>query len=426
MTVRVRTLAGLTLALVVGVVAVPKTAPVPAQAKLLAFNAQAKALLARMTLEEKVGQMTQPDQLFIKDVTEIEKYGFGSVLSGGDSDPKTNTRRGLGRDVRAIPGARAEVAPEDSRFSTASTRYTATATSSARSIFPHNVGLGATRDAELVEEIGRITAEEVRATGINWAFAPCVAVPRDERWGRDLRGLRRGSRTRRRARRGRGARAAGRRPRRARLACSPAPSTIVGDGGTVYGTGIPNATQPGGHYPPTRATRGCPKPSCGGSTCRATSPAIQAGVAIDHAVLQQLERREVLGPQASPHRRAEEGARLRGLPDLRLQRPRRSCPATSRAQIEKSINAGMDMVMVPEQYIGLHAPARRRSSKEGRVPMSRIDDAVGRILRVKFAMGLMEPGKRSRRPTRRYCRRLRLRRRTAPSRGRRCGSRWCC
>ena len=67
MTVRVRTLAGLTLALVVGVVAAPRTAPVPAQAKLLAFDAQAKALLARMTLEEKVAQMTQPDQLFIKD-----------------------------------------------------------------------------------------------------------------------------------------------------------------------------------------------------------------------------------------------------------------------------------------------------------------------------------------------------------------------
>ena len=113
MTVRVRTLAGLTLALVVGVVAVPKTAPVPAQAKLLAFNAQAKALLAKMTLEEKVAQMTQPDQLFIKDGTEIEKSGFGSVLSGGDSDPKTNTVEDWGAMYEEYPGARAEVAPED-------------------------------------------------------------------------------------------------------------------------------------------------------------------------------------------------------------------------------------------------------------------------------------------------------------------------
>src|SRR5205814_10724549 len=56
-------------------------------------------------------------------------------------------------------------------------------------MFPHNVGLGATRDAKLVEQIGRITAEEVRATGINWAFAPCVTVPRDERWGRSYEGF---------------------------------------------------------------------------------------------------------------------------------------------------------------------------------------------------------------------------------------------
>jgi beta-glucosidase len=56
-------------------------------------------------------------------------------------------------------------------------------------VFPHNVGLGATRDAKLVEEIARITALEVRATGVNWAFSPCVTVPRDERWGRTYEGF---------------------------------------------------------------------------------------------------------------------------------------------------------------------------------------------------------------------------------------------
>ncbi|NIS01101.1 MAG: beta-glucosidase, partial [Gemmatimonadetes bacterium] len=55
-------------------------------------------------------------------------------------------------------------------------------------IFPHNIGLGATRNADLVEEISRITALETRATGMNWAFAPCVAVPRDDRWGRTYEG----------------------------------------------------------------------------------------------------------------------------------------------------------------------------------------------------------------------------------------------
>ena len=88
---RATTRSAITLTLCLAAVTVARTAPPPAQAKLLAFNAQAKALLARMTLEEKVGQMTQPDQLFLKEASEVEKYSFGSVLSGGDSDPKTNT-----------------------------------------------------------------------------------------------------------------------------------------------------------------------------------------------------------------------------------------------------------------------------------------------------------------------------------------------
>ena len=56
-------------------------------------------------------------------------------------------------------------------------------------IFPHHIGLGCTRDPELVEEVGRITAKEIRATGIQWTFAPCVTVPRDERWGRTYEGF---------------------------------------------------------------------------------------------------------------------------------------------------------------------------------------------------------------------------------------------
>ena len=84
-----------------------QTAPVPAQAKLLAFNAQAKALLAQMTLDEKIGQMTQPDQNALKDAADIEKYFLGSVLSGGDSDPKTATASRTGaRCTRACQAQR--------------------------------------------------------------------------------------------------------------------------------------------------------------------------------------------------------------------------------------------------------------------------------------------------------------------------------
>ena len=103
-------LAAATLALLLAAVVATETAPVPAQAKLLAFDRQAKALLATMTLAEKIGQMTQPDQLFIKDRADIEKCSFGSVLSGGDSDPKTTPSRTGARCTRTsrpMPSRRA-------------------------------------------------------------------------------------------------------------------------------------------------------------------------------------------------------------------------------------------------------------------------------------------------------------------------------
>ena len=103
-------------------------------------------------------------------------------------------------------------------------------------VFPHNIGLGATRDATLVEEIGRITAEEVRATGIQWTFAPCVTVPRDERWGRTYEGF--AEEPRLVAELGAAAVRGLQGPDLANplrvLACA---KHFVGDGGTTYGTG---------------------------------------------------------------------------------------------------------------------------------------------------------------------------------------------
>jgi beta-glucosidase len=141
-------------------------------------------LLGRMTLEEKIGQMTQAERGAVAgDPTVIAELALGSVLSGGGSTPTPNT-----------PAAWVEMVNEF-QSQALSTRlgipiiygidavhghgnvYGAT-------IFPHNIGLGATRDPALVREIGEATAAEVRATGIPWSFGPCVCVTRDERWGR--------------------------------------------------------------------------------------------------------------------------------------------------------------------------------------------------------------------------------------------------
>jgi beta-glucosidase len=158
------------------------------QALFVSFDDRVDELLAQMTLDEKIGQMTQPDQEFLEDVDHVREYMVGSLLSGGGSDPATNSFA----DWRALYEMYQSKALE--------TRlgipllYGIDAVHGHSNVidavvFPHNIGLGATRNAALVEEIARITAKEIKATGMNWDFAPCVAVPRDDRWGRTYEGL---------------------------------------------------------------------------------------------------------------------------------------------------------------------------------------------------------------------------------------------
>lgn len=161
----------------------PEAVPAYLNAKL-PVPARVNDLLARMTVTEKIGQMTQAERGAVAaDPTLVAQWGLGSVLSGGGSVPTPNT-----------PDAWVDMV-NTFQAQALSTRlhipmiygidavhghgnvYGAT-------IFPHNVGLGATRDPALAERIGHATATEVRATGIPWDFAPCICVSRDERWGR--------------------------------------------------------------------------------------------------------------------------------------------------------------------------------------------------------------------------------------------------
>ncbi|HJY06696.1 MAG TPA: glycoside hydrolase family 3 N-terminal domain-containing protein, partial [Bryobacteraceae bacterium] len=160
----------------------------PAHKPLTDYDSEVDKLMSKMTLDEKIGQMTQADQQFLKSIDDIDKYHLGSLLSGGDSDPKA------GNDLQS--------------WTKMYERYQARALKTRLGIpllygvdavhghnnvigavlFPQNIGLGCTRDAALVEKASQITALEVRATGINWAFAPCVTVPQDIRWGRTYEG----------------------------------------------------------------------------------------------------------------------------------------------------------------------------------------------------------------------------------------------
>ena len=144
-------------------------------------------LLARMTLDEKIGQMTQGERGSVTN-SEVASYFLGSVLSGGGSVPADNSPKGWANmydgyqtaalstrlGIPIIYGIDAVHGHNNVRNAV---------------IFPHNIGLGAANDPELMERVGAVTAIEVAATGVDWTFGPCLAVVRDERWGRTYEGF---------------------------------------------------------------------------------------------------------------------------------------------------------------------------------------------------------------------------------------------
>jgi len=346
---------------------------------LSAYDPEAKALLARMTLDEKIGQMTQPDQSFLKDPADIEKYFLGSVLSGGSSDPKEGNSLKAWTDM--YDGYQAH---------TRNTRlkipilYGVDAVHGHNNVldavvFPHNIGLGCTRNPKLIEQVQRVTAEEIRATGIQWAFGPCVAVPQDIRWGRTYEGFSEDPKLVRELAgpATRGFQGAALDDPLGVLACA---KHYVGDGGTAYGsarvgldqgdTRVDEATLRRVHLPgyitAIEAGVGTIMPSYSswnGVKCSASK-----------RLLTEILKDE-LGFQGfliSDYKAIDQVAR------------------NFKEAIGISINAGMDMGMVPENYRE-YITGLKELVNEGKVPMSRIDDAVLRILRVKFAMGLMDP-----------------------------------
>jgi beta-glucosidase len=140
-----------------------------------------------MTLAEKIGQMTQVENLSITPA-EVTCKMIGSVLSGGGGNPEPNTPESWAAMVRGYQEAALTTRlgipllyGVDAVHGHNNVRGAV--------IFPHNIGLGATRDGLLAERIGQITAVEAQATGVPWVFAPAVSVPHDIRWGRTFEGF---------------------------------------------------------------------------------------------------------------------------------------------------------------------------------------------------------------------------------------------
>jgi beta-glucosidase len=146
------------------------------------------ALLARMTLDEKLGQMTQIDRNALGAPSDITEFFLGSILNGGNSLPTPNTARtwadGTDEFQRAALATRLAI---PILYGTDAVHGDGGVSGAV--IFPHNIGLGCTRDPALVEKVARTTALEMAGAGADWTFAPCIAVPRDERWGRTYEGF---------------------------------------------------------------------------------------------------------------------------------------------------------------------------------------------------------------------------------------------
>lgn len=158
-----------------------------------ALEARINRILLRMTVEEKVGQIIQPD---IASVTpaEVKRYKLGSILAGGNSAPGGNEKAPAAEWLKLadefwLASKAADWKGDRIPLMWGIDAVHGHANIVGATIFPQNIGLGATRNPELIRQIGEVTAREMVVTGLDWDFSPTLAVVRDDRWGRTYEGF---------------------------------------------------------------------------------------------------------------------------------------------------------------------------------------------------------------------------------------------
>jgi beta-glucosidase len=356
------------------------------QRRFTQFDPHARHRVSEMSVDEKIGQMTQPDQMYLASLDDIDKYHLGSLLSGGDSDPKSGNDLLSWTDLYDHYQSRALQTKQRIPLLYGIDALHGHNNVIGAVIFPHNIGLGCTRNAALVEQAARITAIEVRATGINWAFAPCVTVPQDIRWGRTYEGFSESPDVVKLlgAAATRGLQGKSLVDPLSVLACA---KHYVGDGGTSFGTGLPRGGSQrfGLDQGDTRMDE---------ATLRKTHlPGYITAIAMGVGTIMPSYS-SWNGVKCSGSSRLLTGILKQelGFEGFLISdyNALDELPGTRKQQIAQSINAGMDMVMITERYREYYNTLKELV-QEGTVPISRIDDAVVRILRVKFSMGLMNP-----------------------------------
>ena len=336
-------------------------------------------LIDSMTLDEKVGQMTQIDQRFLDTITDLSTYSIGSLLSGGGSHPKVNEpqawldmynkyqeetlKNRLG--IPLIYGIDAVHGHNNV--------YGAT-------IFPQNIGLGATNNPELVYKISEATSLEVAATGIDWTFSPCLSSPEDYRWGRTYEGFSSDPVLVEKLGKAavEGYQNALTNSGKKVVACA---KHFIGDGNTEFGTGMNGLVDRGNTVLTTDELKEKLLPKY--------QAAIDANVQTIMASYNSWNGVKCHGSKEllTDILKVEMGfegfviSDWQGIDEI---------PGNYKSDIITSINAGVDMVMVSGQGQPYKKFMRllKENVEEGSISMDRIDDAVSRILKVKLRNGL--------------------------------------
>ena len=343
-------------------------------------------LLARMTLDEKIGQMTQVEKNSMKP-GDITKYYIGSILSGGGGSPEENTAQAW---YAMVEGFQEEALATRLQIPII---YGVDAVHGHgnllnATVFPHNIGLGAANNPDLIQQIGRATAEEMLATGIPWNFAPVVAVVQDVRWGRTYEGY--GEETELVTSLGtaylKGLQTlteeddpvAGQ-----SIFVLATPKHYLGDGSTIWSSSRTN------DYELDQGNMQVPEDIVRKLYLPPYQSAVEAGALNVMASFSSWKGTKMHGEQYLLTKVLKDELGFNGFIVSDWQGMDQLYPDDYYASIVTSVNAGVDMNMVPYDYVPF-IETMKQAVNNGDIPESRVDEAVRRILRVKFALGLFE------------------------------------
>jgi beta-glucosidase len=357
----------------------------PAIAPDAALEARIGGLLRDMTLEQKVGQLVQAD---IASITpdDLRHYPLGSILNGGNSSPANN-----------------EFAPPSEWLALADRFYDASMDLSVRphqiptmwgtdavhghnnlvgaTLFPHNIGLGAARDPELIRAIGEVTGREVRATGLDWTFGPTLAVVRDDRWGRTYESYSED-------------------PQIVRDYAGQMVLGLQGRPGSAEFLDSAHVISTAKHFVGDGGTGGRDQGDNRASEIQLRDihfagypPSVAAGVQAVMASFSSWDGIKLHGHRGLLTDVLKDRMHFDGLV-VGDWNGHGQIPGCTNVSCAAAINAGLDIFMAPDSWKALFANTLAQA-RSGEIPTARLDDAVSRILRVKLRAHLFEEGRPS-------------------------------